>query len=56
MKRNSVGIKLYVCVLAVFVVFAVSFMIFQQSREKHYKTDVLDTKLQDYNARMAESL
>lgn len=56
MRRNSVGIKLYVCVLAVFAVFAVSFIIFQQSREKHYRTGLLDTKLQDYNARMAESL
>lgn len=56
MIRTSVGIKLYVSVLAVFAVFSLAFIVFQQSREKHYKTDLLDTKLQDYNNRMAESL
>jgi len=56
MRRTSVGTKLYTSVLAVFVVFAVMFVVFQQSRERKYKTDLLDTKLQDYNRRMAESL
>lgn len=43
-------------VLAVFLVFAALFVLFQQSREKKYKADMLNTKLQDYNVRMAESL
>ncbi len=36
-KLNSVGRKLYFSVLAVFLVFAVSFIVFQQAREKQYK-------------------
>lgn len=43
-------------VLAVFVVFAALFVAFQHSREKKYKADLLNTKLQDYNVRMSESL
>ena len=56
MKRTSVGARLYMGVLAVFLVFAALFVLFQQSREKKYKADMLNTKLQDYNVRMAESL
>lgn len=52
--RISVGTKLYFSVLSLFLLFAVSFIIFQQTREKQYKIDTLNLKLQDYNSRMAE--
>ena len=51
--RISVGTKLYFSVLSLFLLFAVSFIIFQQTREKQYKIDTLNLKLQDYNSRMA---
>ena len=52
----SVGKKLYLGVMAVFMLFAASFIIFQHDREKSYKIDLLDTRLQDYNEHMAEVL
>ena len=52
--RISVGTKLYFSVLSLFLLFAVSFIIFQQTREKQYKIDTLNLQLQDYNSRMAE--
>ena len=52
--RISVGTKLYFSVLSLFLLFAVSFIIFQQTREKQYKIDTHTLKLQDYNSRMAE--
>ena len=54
--KISVGNKLYLSVLSVFLVFAVSFIVFQQAREKQYKVDTLNLKLQDYNSRMEEYL
>ncbi len=41
LKTNTVGRKLYFSVLAVFLVFAVSFIVFQQTREKQYKISTL---------------
>lgn len=52
--RTSVGTKLYLSVLSVFMVFAVAFIVFQQTREKQFKIDTLNIKLQDYNSRMEE--
>ena len=54
MSRTSVGKKLYFSVIAVFIAFAAAFIVFQHEREKQYKIDMLDTRLQDYNERMAE--
>lgn len=56
MCRTSVGTRLYISVLSVFVVFAVAFIIFQHAREREYKINTLNTRLQDYNERMMESL
>lgn len=56
MCRTSVGTRLYVSVLSVFVVFAVAFIIFQHTREREYKINTLNTRLQDYNERMIETL
>lgn len=52
--RFSFGTRLYLSVLLVFLAFAAAFMVFQQSREKQFKIDTLNLKLQDYNARMEE--
>ena len=54
--RISVGTKLYMSELSVFLVFAVSFIVFQQKREKQFKVDTLNLKLQDYNSHMEEYL
>ena len=54
--RTSFGTKLYASVLSVFLAFAVAFIVFQQTREKQYKIDTLNLKLQDYNSRMEEYL
>ena len=54
MSKTSVGKKLYFSVIGVFIVFAAAFIVFQHEREKQYKIDMLDTRLQDYNERMAE--
>ncbi len=43
-------------VLAVFLVFAVSFIVFQQQREKQYKISTLTLKLANYNELLAEDL
>jgi len=53
-KINSVGRKLYFSVLAVFLVFAVSFIVFQQVREKQYKISTLTLQLANYNELLAE--
>lgn len=56
MSRTSVGTRLYVSVMAVFAAFAAAFIIFQHMREREYKIDTLDIRLQDYNIALAETL
>ncbi len=56
MKKISIGQRMYVSIISIFLVFAVSFMIFQQKREKEFKVKTLNLQLQDYNARMREAL
>ncbi len=56
MKRLSIGNKLYISVLSVFLAFAVAFIIFQHEREKQYKAEILDLRLQDYNDQIKVSL
>ncbi|MCR5077372.1 MAG: HAMP domain-containing histidine kinase [Prevotella sp.] len=56
MRRFSVGSRLYISIMALFLVFAVGFIVFQQTREKQYKIDTLTLSLQDYNLRMHEML
>ena len=55
-KISSVGKKLYFSVLTVFLVFAVSFIVFQQSREKQFKINTLTLKLANYNELLMEDL
>ena len=56
MRRISVGQKLYVGVIAVFLVFATTFIVYQHAREKQYKIDALTIRLQDFNDRMDDEL
>ena len=55
-RKLTIGTKLYLSVLSLFLLFAVAFMVFQQYREKQYKVDTLNLKLQDYNNQMHEAL
>lgn len=55
-QSSNVGRKLYISVLAVFLVFAVSFIVFQQAREKQYKINFLTMKLESYNELLEEDL
>lgn len=56
MGRSSVGKRLYVSVVAVFLVFAVAFIIFQWNRERQYKVALLENRLQDFNERMDDAI
>lgn len=56
MKETIVGKRLFWEVMSLFALFAVLFIVFQQVREREFKIEMLNLKLQDYNARMAESL
>lgn len=56
MKHTTVGKKLFTSVLSLFVVFAVLFIAFQQLREKEYKIEKLNLRLQDYNIRMHDAM
>ena len=56
MPKLSIGHRLYISVTALFLIYAVCFMVFQQNREKQYKIDTLNLKLQTYNQRMHEAL
>ena len=49
MRRLSVGQRLYVSVMAVFLLFAAGFIVFQQIRERQYKVELFNTRLQDFN-------
>ena len=55
-KISNVGRKLYFSVLTVFLVFAVSFIVFQQDREKQFKINTLTLKLANYNELLMEDL
>lgn len=56
MKRPTVGQKLFFGVITVFLVFASTFIIYQQAREKQFKIDALGIRLQDFNDRMADEI
>ena len=56
MTHLTVGKRLFWSVLALFVVFAALFIAFHQIRENEYKVDMLNLRLQDYNARMDDAL
>lgn len=55
-KAISVGNKLYLTVLSLFLVFAVAFIVFQHSREKQYKIGLLEARLESFNAQVHEAV
>ena len=44
--------KLFLSVITLFIAFAACFMLFQYQREKSYKTELLNTQLQNYNEQL----
>ncbi len=56
MIRLSFKNKLLISTLLIFSTFAVSFIIYQQRREKAYKIALLNQKLQDYNLHLGETI
>lgn len=48
--------KLFLSVVSLFLVFAICFIAYQYQREREYKVELLNTKLQDYNSRLYERL
>lgn len=54
--RISVGSRLYLGVLGIFLLFALTFIIYQHQREKLYKISVLDAHLQDFNLQFSETV
>ncbi len=54
-KRQTIGNRLYLSVLSLFIVFAAAFIVFQQHREKQYKVEMLNIRLQDFNNHMHET-
>ena len=56
MKRISVGTKLHLTVMLVFLSFTVAFTMFQHFREKKYKIDNLEIRLQSFNESMDDAL
>ncbi len=48
--------KLFLSVISLFLVFAICFIAYQYQREREYKIELLNTKLQDYNSRFYEQL
>ena len=54
--RIPVGMRLYLGVLSIFLLFAFTFIVYQQRREKDYKVSVLDARLQDFNVQMSEAI
>ena len=52
--RIPVGMRMYLGVVSIFLLFACTFIIYQQRREKIYKVSVLNARLQDFNVQMSE--
>ncbi len=48
--------RLFFSVIALFIAFALCFMLFQYHREKEYKIELLNTQLQDYNSQLHDFL
>ena len=56
MNKTTLGKRVYWSVLALFLVFAVLFIVFQQTREKEYKVETLNLRLQGYNTQLCEAV
>ncbi|MDY3289024.1 MAG: two-component sensor histidine kinase, partial [Bacteroidaceae bacterium] len=55
-KSKSFQKNIFFSVGAIFVLFALSFSIYQYKREKEYKIDILHARLQMYNYEMMHTL
>lgn len=55
-RRFSIGKKIYLSVLSLFLVFAIAFIVFQQYRERQYKVETLTLRLQDCNDQLHDAL
>lgn len=56
MNKTTLGRRMFWSVLAIFLVFAVLFIVFQQIREKEYKIETLNFRLQTYNSQLYEAI
>ncbi len=56
MNKTALGRRMFWSVLAIFLVFAVLFIVFQQIREKEFKIDTLNLRLQTYNSQLYEHI
>lgn len=52
MRLLTFSRKLFLSVITLFIAFAACFMLFQYQREKSYKTELLNTQLQNYNEQL----
>lgn len=55
-RHTSLGQRLSATVILIFLVFAAGFIVFQQAREKEFKIETLDVRLQTYNGALAKAL
>lgn len=46
--------KLFISIMSLFIVFSICFIAYQYGREKEYKIELLNSRLQDYNDRLFE--
>lgn len=53
---SKIGRRLYWSVLSLFILFSVFFIVFQQAREKEYKREMIDTRLQSFNQALHNEL
>ena len=56
MAKSTLGKRIFLSILSLFVVFAVLFIVFQQYREREYKIETLNLRLQNTNALIVEAL
>ena len=54
--KMTIGKRMYLSILTLFGIFAVFFIVFQQYREKEYKIETLNQRLQGFNIYMEEAL
>ncbi len=54
--KSRVSRNILIGILFILMLYALLFILFQQSREKKYKVEILNTQLQDFNNQLNESL
>lgn len=52
----SVGKRLYLSILSVFLLLTLTFIVYQHHREREYRITFLDERLQDFNTQLAHTL